>query len=374
MASQRDTEAGPSKGSQQEEEQATMEKKYLSLLNFVERDLDPSKRLARTNMQTLKEKIIEMAFLQAEITGENKLLKEQNAKIVEKNKLLKTENNKLKTTKTAPAASSMSYAKAAQKKRDALETTIQKVKSVPKTTLFITSKKGEDAKKVQETLTKVLNPAKDKIRVRAMRTSGKMLIVETSEESDAQKIISNKELGATLKCDPPTKRKPLMIIYDVPADMTDEDLLRFAYEQNFSETVEKSAFLEGFKLRFRAGPRDRATVHHVIEVDPNIRKEILKQGRLYLGFRSLSAKDYLVVPRCNKCQDLGHVAKYCHQEEVCGHCGKTGHRKNECPDKNRPKKCIPCQKQGKQCNQAAGGCATQKIMMDRLIDRTDYGI
>lgn len=372
MSSRADPVAGTSRD-KDEEEQTTMEKRYYDLLSFIDKDLDPTKRIAKGNVSTLREKIIEMAFEQARILGENRLLKEQNQKLIEDNLTLKQENSKLRT-KTTSATPQMTYAEAAQRKRDALETTIQKVKSISKTTLFITSKKGEDAKKVQETLTKVLNPAKDKIQVRGMRTSGSVLIVETSTENDAQKIMNNKAVGATLKCEPPRKRKPLMIIYDVPVDTTEEELIKYAYEQNFSEVIEEKNFLEGFKLRFRAGPRGKATVHHVVEIDPELRKIILKQGKLYLGFRAVGVKDYLVVSRCNKCQDLGHIAKYCHQDEVCGHCGKNGHKKAECPDKNKPRKCIPCTKRGKQCNLGERGCATHKIMMDRLIDRTDYGL
>lgn len=85
-----------------------------------------------------------------------------------------------------------------------------------------------------------------------------------------------------------------------------------------------------------------------MEVDPNLRKMIMSQDRLNVGFRSLVIKDYIVVSTCNKCHDLGHIMKYCPQkEQLCGHCGKDTHPSGECPVKERPKACIPCAKRGK---------------------------
>lgn len=73
-----------------------------------------------------------------------------------------------------------------------------------------------------------------------------------------------------------------------------------------------------FSLKFKTGPRDKEVVHHVAEVTSTMRKLILQKGRLYLPFISVVAKDFIVVPRSLKCQDLGHIAKYCKCESnIC---------------------------------------------------------
>lgn len=139
------------------------------------------------------------------------------------------------------------------------------------------------------------------------------------------------------------KRKPLIIIYDVPANKTEEEICETIYEQNISEEYTRQEFSEKFKIRFRTGQRGRPTTNYVAEVDPCMRKKIIGQGRLYVGFSALGVRDYVVVTTCNKCQNLGHAAKYCHQKnEVCSHCGKEGHRRAECPDKEKMRTCIPC--------------------------------
>ena len=111
-----------------------------------------------------------------------------------------------------------------------------------------------------------------------------------------------------------------MIVYDVPCDISDSDLVRAIHDQNFGET-DRVAFESQFRLRFKVGPRNRDTVHHVAEVTGPLRRHILGVGWLYVGFTSHAAKDYTVLSRCLHCQDLGHVTRHCRlTESVCAHC------------------------------------------------------
>lgn len=161
-----------------------------------------------------------------------------------------------------------------------------------------------------------------------------------------------------------------MIIYNIPTDLEDKEIKELIYEQNFIENMTKQEFEEEFKLKFRTGPRDKKMVHHVVEVGPKTRKLLIQKKKVYVAFSSADIKDYIVVARCMKCQDLGHIAKYCTQKEICSHCGKEDHKKVECPKKDLPAACIPCMKRGKKC--LGKECQTLKIMTERLILKTDY--
>ena len=240
--------------------------------------------------------------------------------------------------------------------------------------MFVSSKGGQDVKEVERQLTTVLNPRKEKIRIRSMRATKSVLVVETETLEDAQKIMGNSKLNETLKCEPPRKRRPLLKMYDIPSDMKQEEIVDTIYEQNFEGHLSKEEFQQKFSLRFRTGPREKTTVHHVAEVEASLRTHILRRGRIYLGFRSVNIKDYVVVPRCIKCQDLGHVAKYCSREKsTCAHCGEEDHSKQQCEKKHQPAVCIPCQRRGKKCSQAKKDCPTNALLLERLIQRTDYG-
>ncbi|KAG5869293.1 hypothetical protein JTB14_028632 [Gonioctena quinquepunctata] len=204
-----------------------------------------------------------------------------------------------------------------------------------------------------------------------MRTTTKALIIEASSKEDLDKIMNNPAMKRSFKCELPKKRRPLVIIYDVTNSKTEKEITEDIRTQNFKDITEED-FENEFKIRFKTGPKGKSTVPLVAEVSPQLRKRI-NGKRLYIGFTSVNTKDYIVVPKCLKCQDLGHVSKFCTKtESICRHCGEIGHEKKYCPKTNEPSICIPCRKRAKPCK-AGTDCQTHKMLLDRMIRNTDYG-
>ncbi|KAK9747524.1 hypothetical protein QE152_g5281 [Popillia japonica] len=327
---------------------------YQDITNFIEKEMDKTNRLSIASKQLLKIKITEWALMQSQLVGQ-----------IER---LEMENRSVKQERTPQGT----YAQVVSKRTEP-QSKVQKLveKTKANHTLYISGNNNESGREVQIALTKIVNPTKEKIKIRAIRTTNRTVIIETPDQSDLEKLKSNQTLTTTLKVEVAKKRQPLIILYDVPSDMNEEAIAKAVYEQNLSEVLGKSEFTQNLKLRFKAGPKDKATVHHVVEVSNKIRKAILEQHKLYLGFRSMSAKDYIVVAKCNKCRDLGHVAKHCTKEEACDHCGNSCHKRDSCPHKNKPAICIPCSRRGKSCTKK-GDCPTYKMMVERLIQKTNY--
>lgn len=74
-------------------------------------------------------------------------------------------------------------------------------------------------------LTTTITPAKDKVNVKKIMTTDKMLILETQTRNDIEKIQNNDKLKTyNLKIETPRKRLPLIIIYDIQAAQTEEEL------------------------------------------------------------------------------------------------------------------------------------------------------
>ena len=134
----------------------------------------------------------------------------------------------------------------------------------------------------------------------------------------------------------PKKRNPLKIMYDIPSNMKDEDIVDNTYNQNFDELMTKDQFKDHLKLKFKTGPKEKRTFHYVVEVSAKLRTEI-KKNKLYMGFTAHNIKDYIVVAKCLRCQDLGHVKRYCkHEKKACSHCGEEDHMKAECQKSRQP--------------------------------------
>ena len=89
-----------------------------------------------------------------------------------------------------------------------------------------------------------------------------------------------------------------------------------------------------------------------------------------MGFSAVSVKDYIVVAKCG---DLGHTKTRCELPEVCDTYGKSGHKKAECPNKEAPRVCISCGLRKRNCAEKRENCPTYNVMLDRLIQRIDYG-
>jgi hypothetical protein len=192
--------------------------------------------------------------------------------------------------------------------------------------------------------------------------------MEFDTRSDLQKFKDHPKL-TSLKIEEPKKRNPLMIIYDVDSSLTANELKESIKQQNLDElSIEEEDIIP----RFKTGPRDKPTVHWVIQMALRVRKHILQQGnRLYMGFSSLKVRDFLQVARCMKCHDLGYVVKHCSGEERCGRYGATDHKKTDCKSENQV--CIPCSKRKLKCNTKCEDYPTYRTLYQRQQENTDYG-
>ncbi|XP_028145851.1 uncharacterized protein LOC114339398 [Diabrotica virgifera virgifera] len=326
------------------------------LMEYIDSDMDPGKRLSKIGREGFKTRVMTVALELANLAGQNKILKEEMERLRKEAKVEKTSYAKV-TAQPAMVARTDTEKKIAMRGED--------------NTLFITCDKATTGKKGQEELTKVLNPRTSRVRINRMKATGKALIIEAASKEDLEKIKNHDQVKKHFKCELPRKRKPLVIIYDVSSSAKEEDVIEDIRSQNFENMTEEQ-FAEGFKIRFKTGPRGRATVHYVAEVSPDIRNRLIR-NRIHIGFSAVNAKDYIVVAKCMKCQDLGHVAKHCTKEMACGHCGNAHECKN-CDKTGQAKICIPCKSRGKaNCGKEQRDCPTYKMLVDRLIQKTDYG-
>nr|CAD7204458.1 unnamed protein product [Timema douglasi] len=88
----------------------------------------------------------------------------------------------------------------------------------------ISSNKGEDTKEIQTKVMSQLNPARDKIRIRSIRPASKVVVVETETVDDTDKVRKGVQALEGLKFEEPRQIRALVTLYDVPVDMTENEL------------------------------------------------------------------------------------------------------------------------------------------------------
>ena len=352
-----------------EEASSTMEiteenilQKYAEEMEYFDELLD-SKTSKKGIIDKVKDRLSKWIIRQVKQAAKIEILEKENEELKKK---LANKEQENKTT----------YAEILRERPVQLNNTEKQImtsRTKPKHVILIKGKHGEQAKNIQQEIVKVLDPKKDKMKIKSCRITTKAVVLETATAEDAEKILNNTELKHKFTCEKQKKKNPLMILYNVPTSMKEEEITEFIHEQNF-EHMSKEEFEKSFTLRFKTGPRNAPTVHHVAEVTGAMRNEIKAKHRLFLQFNSIVAKDFIQVAKCNNCQDLNHIAKFCSKEQVCSHCGTHDHNKKDCPDHNMPAKCIPCLNRKKKCNaKTKEDCQTYLLLKQRLIDNTNYG-
>ena len=69
--------------------------------------------------------------------------------------------------------------------------------------------------------------------------------------------------------------------------------------------------------------------HGVIEVSPNLRKELVALQKIKLHWDMCKFEDFVVVTRCLKCLGFGYTSRFCQNQQKCSRCAEDHHWK-EC--------------------------------------------
>ncbi|KAJ2937217.1 hypothetical protein O0L34_g19451 [Tuta absoluta] len=139
------------------------------------------------------------------------------------------------------------------------------------------------------------------------------------------------------------KKWPKIILLGVPSNMSEKDCI---YEQNIADkclSLTKESTFSSIKLSHKSGKKEGASCNFILEVTAEIRKVLIQLGRVFINWSSCPVKNFTLVTRSYKCQQYGHSAKFCKDDNpTCGHCGLTGHSIKECVKKDQPGKCATC--------------------------------
>lgn len=222
-------------------------------------------------------------------------------------------------------------------------------------------------------------PRESNIKVKNMKNvkDGGILIVLNSEEDKKKILDSNVIKSGQFKVSEPHNKQPKIIIYDVPSYVKEKEIPEIVFCKNSDcINLEKSEFIDGFKPVFKVGPKGQETVHWVILCSPKVRKCVINSNRLFIEWASCRVKDYVAAPRCYKCQNYGHVTKYCRNEaNICAYCSASGHDIKQCNKKDGRPACSNCKKTGINFEHKANdpNCPCHLKALQLEISKTDYG-
>lgn len=219
--------------------------------------------------------------------------------------------------------------------------------------------------------------------------------VECFTEEDKKTLIEKINSISSLKYEEERKRRPLVILKGIPADVEEDTLIAEIVEQNSSLKTQLSEVGKPEKcmrvlFRRKNHRHDGNRYNAVIEVTSAIRTAIIKEGRVVIGYNRIHAEDYSSLIQCRNCQGFGHLAAKCNSSVKCAHCAE-GHRVNECPDTKvlSKTKCVNCDhhnstktKEGDESSKTSLStshratslkCPRLIFMTQRAHEKTEYG-
>lgn len=201
--------------------------------------------------------------------------------------------------------------------------------------------------------------------VRPIRNNGLAIEVNSLKDRDVlrEKI---KESDPTLLIKDPTKRKPLVVIYD---GSEEEDFLPGIAADNDL----KGPIIRKFTMKNRNGGK-----HIVAQVEPSDFGKLMQKGKVFSGWTRHNVREFLQPLRCFNCYRYGHSKKHCTNKQACERCGEE-HLRKVC--KSSTEKCVNCVEfnakfKGRRKTDhrpTDTNCPTYQKELERLKLRTDYG-
>ena len=108
-----------------------------------------------------------------------------------------------------------------------------------------------------------------------------------------------------------------VLIYDVPSEMSQRDVLKELCKKISSERgVDEGTFARETNIVFRTGKRHSSEDNMVMEGTKGILDRWLRQERVYVGLRCLKVRKYEKVLRCYNSCGYGHMKRDCERKSM----------------------------------------------------------
>jgi hypothetical protein len=151
--------------------------------------------------------------------------------------------------------------------------------------------------------------------VKLKNLANNAVMVECKSKTDRD--ILEKELSKlhTITVERPKRKLPTLLLMYVPKDVGDDVIKDTMLHQNNLSHIEDPVL--NIKITKRTFKDSR---HVVIEVSPNLRRELVALRKIKLHWNMCKVEDFVVVTRCLKCLGFGHTSRFCQNQQKFPHC------------------------------------------------------
>lgn len=228
-------------------------------------------------------------------------------------------------------------------------------------------------------LMKAIKPSDDGFQIVGVKKAAKSgVVLRVANETQLKKLQSSSAIkSAGLRLEKPKGRRPRILVKDVPGSMDESAFVTTLYRQNIKDelNITEEEFIKSTKIT-RRRKLDNGRKWIGLEIDLAIRHHLVNtKSKLFIDWATCRFVDDVELVRCLKCQQFGHVFKYCtNKTPACANCAGE-HDTRLCPNKEAPDfipTCIACKRFNKPCNHRCGSneCSTYKHKLEQLLLNT----
>jgi FtsZ-binding cell division protein ZapB len=203
--------------------------------------------------------------------------------------------------------------------------------------MTVRSRGEQSPDSIKQLLKTNINPGEIKVGVKTFKSCNGGVIIETNSKEEIEAL--GKEIrakcGTKLEVRVHTRRKPRLIIINVPEDISTNNIEDTILRQNPDLSLQKENIVAKFIYVTKTKCRNA-----VIEVGADIRKTLLHK-KIKLGRQICKTDEYLVATRCYKCSKFNHRTQECRGEVTCPLCAGP-HTLKECTGDSTTHKCTNC--------------------------------
>lgn len=111
----------------------------------------------------------------------------------------------------------------------------------------------------------------------------------------------------------------------------------------------------------------------MVRVPAVLLNQVINRGRVFMGWRSYRAKEFINIIRCYKCHGYGHFSKVCAAaEQLCEKCGKSGHIKKDCKEDEICVNCLKTRRKEYKHPVKSRTCAEYVRQVEVYYNRLDW--